>query len=122
MLGEFAGIIVCDAMSTHGAKGCNKHMPTIALCWAHALRKFRDAEADFPEASTAQGMIGELYEIDERAREPAELLELRRTESQAVLDRLEAWLMAQTVLKTTTIGNAVRYAYGQLGAPMPLRH
>lgn len=112
LLGDFAGIIVCDAMSTHGAKGRNKPTPPIALCWAHVLRKFRDAEDDFPEASMALGMIGELYEIDERARDPAELLELRKTESQAVLDRLEVWLMAQTALKTTSIGNAVRYAYG----------
>ena len=112
LLKGFEGVAVCDAMSTHGAKACTKPAPTLAGCWAHVFRKFEDAEPDFPEAGIAKAMIGELYEIDARARDPAHLLELRQAESKAVLERLEQWLLAQRSLKTTSIGNAIRYAYG----------
>jgi transposase len=112
LLGSYAGVVVCDAMSTHGAKGRNKPAPTIAGCWAHVLRKFRDAEADFPEAVIALEAIAELYQIDERARGPDHLRDLRQAESGKVLGRLHAWLTAQTALKTTTFGNAIRYALG----------
>jgi transposase len=109
ILGDYAGVVVCDAMSTHGAKGRHKPGPTLAGCWAHVVRKFRDAEADFPEAAIAMALIGELYDIDNRARGPDHLREIRQSDSGQVLGRLNAWLMAQTALKTTTIGNAIRY-------------
>ena len=112
VLGDYAGVVVCDAMKTHGAKRCNKPLPTLAGCWAHVLRKYRDAEQDFPEAAIPMAMIGELYEIDGSARDAIHLGELRRTKSKAVLDRLEQWLLAQAMLKTTSIGNAIHYTHG----------
>jgi transposase len=112
LLGDFSGVVVCDAMATHGAKECNKPGPSLAGCWAHVFRKYEEAEPNFPEAAIAMAMIGELYEIDARARDPAHLLELRRTQSRAVLDRLQTWLLEQTTLKTTSLGNAIRYTYG----------
>ncbi len=112
LLGDYNGVIVCDAMGTHGAKKCNKPLPTLAGCWAHVFRKYRDAEQDFPDASIPMSMIGELYEIDSRARDPAHLRELRSTESQVVLDRLETWILAQAALKTTSLGNAIHYTHG----------
>lgn len=68
ILGDYAGVVVCDAMKSHGAAECNKPGPTLAGCWAHTLRKFREAEPDFPEAAIALEMIGELYELERRAR------------------------------------------------------
>jgi transposase len=78
---------------------------------AHAYRKFVEAEPDHPEANLALGWIGELYKVDERASDDLELrLELRRTESAAVLEKLKTWLWSQAVLKTLSMGKAAAYA------------
>jgi transposase len=69
-----------------------------AGCWAHARRKFVDAEKSRPAiAAEAVGHIRRLYAIEERGRElhvPARL-ELRRRESTPILtmfkDELHAW-------------------------------
>jgi transposase len=59
----------------------------------------------------AMDWIGELYAIDERAGDDLEhRLELRRTESAAVLKKLKTWLWNQAVLKTLSIGRAAAYA------------
>ena len=63
-----------------------------------------------PEANLALGWIGELYEIDERAGDDlVRKLELRRTESAAVLARLKTWLWSQAILKSLSIGKAAAY-------------
>lgn len=112
LVGDYQGVVVCDAMSTHGARECNKPGPTLAACWAHVVRKFRDAEADFPEASIPRDLIRELYAIEERAESDDDRRRLRHEESRKVLDELETWLLAQTTLKTTSLGEAIRYTLG----------
>lgn len=112
IVGDYQGVVVCDAMSTHGAAECNKPGPTLAACWAHVVRKFRDAEADFPDAGVARGFIKKLYEIDAQAENRDERARLRRGESSEVLEQLEQWLLAQTTLKTTSLGQAIRYTLG----------
>jgi transposase len=113
LLGGYRGVIVCDALSTHGAGA--RDAPGIALagCWAHVFRKFREAEPDHPEAVLAMKWIESLYEIDRRAGDDqAARAALRRTESAAVLAELKAWLFIQAPLKTLSIGAAARYALG----------
>lgn len=112
LLGDYQGVVVCDAMKTHGARECNKPGPTLAGCLAHVLRKFRDAEEDFPSASIPLSLIAELYEIERRAKTREERRMLRDTESRKVMDILEQWLLAQTTLKTTSLGEAIRYTLG----------
>ena len=67
----YRGWVVCDALGTHeaGARAC----PGLRLagCWAHVLRRFRDAVADFPDAQVMLAWIGDLYRIDERAGDQA---------------------------------------------------
>jgi hypothetical protein len=59
----------------------------LAACWAHVLRRFRDALPDHPEAERALSWIGALYDIDDRAVDDlVHRAELRRSESRAVLD------------------------------------
>jgi transposase len=110
LVGEYEGVIVCDAASTHGAgaRGSPKIVP--AGCHAHCLRKFTEAEPDHPEAGHAMKWIGALYEIDARAGgDLVRLAELRRTESTTALAEYKTWLWAQATLKTLSIGNAARY-------------
>jgi transposase len=111
LVGNYRGVIVCDALKTHeaGARG-SEHI-LLAGCWAHVYRKFEEAAPNHPEANLAIGWIGELYTIDERAGPDIELkAELRRTESSAVLAKLKMWLWSQAVLKTLSIGKAAAYA------------
>ena len=72
-----------------------------------------EAQLDHPEAARALELIGKLYEIDDRAAgDLAELAELRRTESTAVLAELKTWLFEQATLKTLSIGKAAGYIIG----------
>jgi transposase len=111
IVGLYHGVIVCDALKTHEAGARASPAISLAGCWAHVFRKFEEAEPDHPEANLALGWVGELYEIDERAgTDAASKLELRRTESAAVLAKLKTWLWSQAVLKTLSIGKAAAYA------------
>jgi hypothetical protein len=101
---------VCDALKTHEAGARDGPGILLAGCWAHVYRKFEEAAPDHPEANLALKWIGELYDIDEKARGDLErMAELRRTESKQVLDKLKTWLWAQAVLKTLSIGKAAAY-------------
>lgn len=110
LVGDYRGVIVCDALATHGAGA--RDIPGIVLagCHAHCFRKFEEAEPNHPEAGRALELIGKLYEIDARADGDLErLAELRRTESVAVLAELKTWLWEQATLKTLSIGKAAAY-------------
>ena len=111
LVGKYKGVIVCDALKTHEAGAREGPGIVLAGCWAHVFRKFEEAEPNHPEANLAMEWIGELYAIDERAGDDAELrLELRRTQSAAVLAKFKTWLWSQAVLKTLSIGKAAAYA------------
>jgi transposase len=110
LMGEYCGVIVCDALKTHeaGARGNDKI--ALAGCWAHVFRKFEEAAPDHPEANLAMKWIGELYAIDEEAGgDLAKLAELRQTKSVEILAMMKTWLWNQATLKTLSIGNAAAY-------------
>ena len=110
LVGGYRGVIVCDALKTHEAGARESPGIVLAGCWAHCLRKFRDAESDHPEAVHALQLIGKLYEIDASANgDLKRLAELRRTESMTVLAELQTWLGEQATLKTLSIGKAAAY-------------
>jgi len=90
-------------------------------CWAHARRKFYDARSNAPrQANEILEWIGQLYDIEDRAREwsAAERLALRRRESVPILDRIEARLDELTgrALPKSALGQAVTYARNQWAA------
>ena len=110
LVGEYEGMIVCDALKTHGAGARGSPKIVLAGCHAHCFRKFEEAEPDHPEAGHAMKWIGALYEIDARADgDLVRLAELRRTESAAVLAEYKTWLWEQAPLKSLSIGNAAGY-------------
>jgi transposase len=110
LVGDYNGVIVCDALKTHEAGARDGPGIQLAGCWAHVYRKFEEAAPDHPEAQLALGWIGELYDIDERAGDDCErLAELRNSESRAVIEKLKTWLWSQAVLKTLSIGKAAAY-------------
>lgn len=109
LVGDYQGWIVADALGTHeaGARECGG--VRLAACWAHVLRRFRAAVPDFPEAQIMLAWIQDLYRIDQKAASGDERARLRRTESTAVLDKMKVWMQEARVLKTTSLGTAIRY-------------
>lgn len=109
LLGDYQGWVVADALGTHqaGARECRGIR--LAACWAHVLRRFRDAVADFPDAQLMLAWIGDLYRIDHRAQDAEERRRLRSTESRAVTAKMKTWMEGTRALKTTTLGKAIRY-------------
>ncbi len=99
--------------------GSNDSIREVA-CWAHARRKFFDATLSSPrEAHQILEWVGQLYDIEDRAREaPAQERKLlRQQEAAPVLDRIEAYLaeleLTVRALPKTALGKAVSYAQNQ---------
>jgi len=93
LLGDYQGWVVADALGTHqaGARECRGLR--LAACWAHVLRRFRDAVVDFPEAHLMLAWIQDLYE-------------------RAVTEKMKVWMHDTPALKTTSLGGAIRYTLG----------
>ena len=87
----------------------------------HVRRKFIEADSSAPEAcAEILDLIGDLYEIESRARDPdadEDLLErtarLRREESTPKLDQIRAWAAAQSALPRSLLGKAIKNLVGQ---------
>ena len=110
LVGDYRGVIVCDALKTHEAGARGKEHISLAGCWAHVFRKFEEAAPNHPEANLAMKWIGELYDIDESAGgDLGKIAELRRTKSAEVLETMKTWLWSQASLKSLSIGNASAY-------------
>ena len=112
LLGDYEGWVVADALGTHqaGARECRG--VRLAACWAHVLRRFRDAVVDFPEAQFMLAWIQDLYRIDANAKDMAERGRLQAMESRAATEKMRTWMQHATALKTTSLGGAIRYTLG----------
>tara|TARA_R110002072_G_scaffold126995_1_gene264114 strand:+ start:912 stop:2336 length:1425 start_codon:yes stop_codon:yes gene_type:complete len=112
IIGDFEGIITCDALSTHKSAARTRPKIQLAGCWAHVHRRFAEAEPDHPEAGKALGFIRQLYAIDDEADDDLDTkLKLRQTRSKLVLDEMRAWLNDLSVLTSTSFGSAARYTF-----------
>jgi len=90
-------------------------------CWAHARRRFVDAEAALPKAARTPAQpaaqfiatIGELYALEASTREVSveQRTRLRQQHSRPVLARIEALLLAHLhrVLPGSLLGQALHY-------------
>ncbi len=90
-------------------------------CWAHARRKFYDAqETDRERCVTALAHIRLLYDVEEKARplDDGARKTLRQKESRPLLARLEAWLKEQSinVLPKSPLGQAIAYTLNHWAA------
>ena len=82
-------------------------------CWAHARRKFFDAQESDPARSLWMlEMIRRLYAVEE---ETQDLLSRRQTQSIPILERIHLWLTEQQaqVLPRSPIAGAIGYALNQ---------
>lgn len=115
-LRAFEGYLQADAFSGYDcvfARGV-----TEVACWAHARRKFVEAEKTDPaRASEAIARIRALYEVEKRAKElsSTERWSLRQAESAPLLRSLGEWLeqLQPMVLPKSALATAVGYALNQ---------
>ena len=112
LLGPYKGVIVCDALSTHGAAARGSASYTLAHCFAHVIRRFKEAIVDFEIAGVPLAFIGRLYDIEEKAENEEHRRALRRTESKPIMDELWAWLTNTSSIRSTSLGRAIRYTVG----------
>jgi len=87
-------------------------------CWAHARRRFYDAQGSEPAAVTALGMIRELYRVEEEAKDLEERHRRRQERSKPILADLRGWLESEGLkaLPKSGLGDAVGYSMNQWGA------
>ncbi|WP_417545279.1 IS66 family transposase [Marinobacter sp.] len=87
-------------------------------CWAHARRKFVEAQKVQPKgkvgrADQALSLIRNLYAVEKKAKQVTaeERLTLRETQSRPIIKKLEAWLTKSLnqVPPKTAIGKALIY-------------
>ena len=116
-LGTWKGFLQADAYAGYDKLYARGDVIEVA-CWAHARRKFFDAqESDANRALWMLEMIRRLYAVEESAkdRSPPEKLRLRQTQSTPILEQIRLWLIAQQaqVLPRSPIAQAMGYALNQ---------
>jgi len=113
----YKGTLVADAYGGYDGIVVGNQL-TRAGCWAHARRKYIDAQPTHPAiAAEAVGIIKKLYAIEERGRalDAASRGELRKSESVPVLtalrDKLFTW--RDQLLPKHPMAQAVAYTLNQ---------
>jgi transposase len=110
-------VLLADAYGGYNGVVVSNEM-TRAGCWAHARRKFIDAEKAAPEiAREAVEWVGKLYAVEKQAKEVAasERLQLRQQQSAPVLAQLRTRLLTwkEQLLPKHPMAEAVNYTLGQ---------
>jgi transposase len=116
----FSGFLQADAYSGYDKlyKDPGRGVTEVA-CWAHARRKFYDAQSsDLMRSMVMLAYIRLLYDVEREARDRAldgdGRLALRHEKSVPILEDIEAYLKREraTVLPKSPIGEAIGYALG----------
>ena len=121
-LKDYRGFLQADAYGGYDGifLGSDGRIIEVA-CWAHARRKFFDAQSNAPrEANQVLEWIRQLYDIEDRARDftPAARQVLRQQEAVPILDRIEKYLdeLRERILPKSALGKALTYARNQWAA------
>ena len=120
LLKSYSGFLQSDGYNVYEKLAREYPEITIVGCWAHARRKFIEAEkgGNAAEATEALRYIRVLYRIESRIRDsqlkPPEILKFRQRLSKKVLLLFEKWLKAKysdpRLLPKSHFGAAVAYA------------
>jgi transposase len=111
LVGNYNGVVVADALGTHDAGARASPGITLAGCWAHVFRRFKEALPDHPDAERALAWIGALYELDESSSVDNRAV-ARRVQAPPILDELKAWLWTYADNTAVSIGKAAAYTLG----------
>lgn len=121
LLQDFSGALMVDGYEGYNAT-CSKNGITRLGCWAHARRKFIDAQQAQPKGKTgkadqALAYIQQLYRVEQSISDKTtdEKYQTRQQHSQAILDKLKHWLdkSLPQVPPKTALGKALYYLDSQ---------
>jgi transposase len=118
-LRDFNGYLQADAFG--GYDGVYARGVMEVACWAHARRKFVEAEGtDAVRAAEAIARIRLLYDIEDRARKWSAVARagLRQREAMPLLESFRTWLeqVQKEVLPKSPLGQALTYVRNQWAA------
>jgi len=113
----FTGYLQADAYGGYDGIYSGGRVTEVA-CWAHARRKFYDAQdSDGRRAAQMLALVGELYAVEREVKDlgDAARLSLRQERSVPVLARIKDWLDAEgeVVLPRSPLAAAITYAQNQ---------
>jgi transposase len=121
-LAGYSGYLQADAYGAYDGIYHAQGVTEVA-CWAHARRKFYDAQdSDGKRSAQMLALIGELYAIEREAKEQsldeASRLALRQQRSVPVLEKIKTWLdtEGEIVLPRSPMAAAITYARNQWSA------
>jgi hypothetical protein len=113
----YEGYLQADAYGGYDGIFHSQNVTEVA-CWAHARRKFYDAQdSDGQRAAQILSLIAELYSVEREAKDAdgASRLALRQSRCIPILARLKEWLDAEgdVVLPRSPMATAITYAQNQ---------
>ena len=116
-LAGYEGYLQADAYGGYDGIFHSQNVTEVA-CWAHARRKFYDAQdSDEQRARQMLALIAELYAVEREAKDAddATRLALRQERSVKLLERIKSWLDTeqQVVLPRSPMATAITYAQNQ---------
>lgn len=121
LLDGFTGALMVDGYEGYNA-ACMKNSITRLGCWAHARRKFIEAQktqlkGKTGKADQALAYIQQLYRVEQSINDKTtdEKRQARQQQSQAILDKLKHWLdkSLSQVPPKTALGKALYYLNAQ---------
>ena len=115
MIGKFEGFIQGDAYAGHDFLFRDNDVRIELGCWAHVVRKFRDAsDSDKKLAAEFDLLFALLHtvEVEAKAMSPPQRFLHRAKHARPVLNEIENWLDARlpTVLPQSPMAKAIKYA------------
>ncbi len=121
LLHDYSGALMVDGFSGYNGV-CNKNSIHRLGCWAHARRKFVDAQKMQPKGKTgkadqALAYIQQLYRIESDIKEKTsiEKLTARQQQSKPIIDKLKSWIDKSIAHSPpeSAIGKALFYLHEQ---------
>jgi len=124
-LDGYQGVVQTDGYSGYDFLDPKEKISHIG-CWAHARRKFMEAQKARGKGNRKVGSVDKalkfiknLYDLEQRAKKqklsPQELLELRKQQAKPILDDMHLWLVKKStqVVPKSLLGKAVQYTLNQ---------
>lgn len=120
LLDGYQGYLQTDAYKAYGQVLRTPGIVGLG-CWAHARRKFIQAQQaapkDKPSHKTQQMLswIGKLYALEKQwaLLAPDDRRQQRQEQSKPILDQIETWLARQNVNPQSLLGRAIHYLRGE---------
>lgn len=118
VLPGYRGIVMADGYGAYTALSRTGPGFTLAHCWAHVRRKFIEIENNFPKAcGEILALIGKLYGVEQQVPGATEeslrlRAKIRSEQSRPIVRDIHAWVLAQTPLPQSGLGQAIQYMGG----------